>query len=251
MKKYISFLLFISILATSFAQEQFVQTGIASFYADRFEGRTTASGEKFSQDKLTAAHLTLPFGCIVKVTSLENNKTIEVRINDRGPFIHGRIIDLSKSAASKLDIESKGLSEVKIEVIKYPDNVNPKKITKPVDKPVSTTIIKEEPVTKTQTEITSPMATTTKEYYQVSSQQIKPVGYGVQIGSFKELVNLLKIVSEVENKYKYPVNVEVALINEQKVYRLLIGKFSNKTEADQFKNLINDQYKGCFVVTYK
>jgi rare lipoprotein A len=88
--------------------------GIASYYADFYEGRTTANGEKFRQNKITAAHKTLPFGTIVKVTTLANNKTVVVRINDRGPYVKGRIIDLTKAAAKEIDMIGTGISKVKI-----------------------------------------------------------------------------------------------------------------------------------------
>jgi|APGre2960657444_1045066.scaffolds.fasta_scaffold234122_1 rare lipoprotein A len=88
--------------------------GIASYYADFYEGRTTANGEIYRQNKITAAHKTLPFGTKVKVTNLANNKTVVVRINDRGPFIKGRIIDLTKAAAKEIDMIGAGISKVKI-----------------------------------------------------------------------------------------------------------------------------------------
>lgn len=91
-------------------------TGIASYYADFFEGRTTANGEIFTQHKLTAASRTLPFGTVVKVTRIDNGKSVIVRINDRGPYVKGRIIDLSKSAAEKLDMIDKGIVKVKLEI---------------------------------------------------------------------------------------------------------------------------------------
>ncbi|MFY7651100.1 MAG: septal ring lytic transglycosylase RlpA family protein [Chitinophagaceae bacterium] len=91
------------------------QTGMASFYADKFIGRPTASGEKYDAKKLTAAHKTLPFGTIVQVTNLRNNKTVTVRINDRGPFVAGRIIDLSKAAAEAIDMVKMGVVSVKIQ----------------------------------------------------------------------------------------------------------------------------------------
>src|SRR5688572_596751 len=94
-----------------------VQTGKASFYADKFEGSPTASGEKYRHNKLTAAHKSLPFGTKVKVTNLANDQTVEVIINDRGPYVETRVIDLSKSAAEKLGFVNQGLAEVKIEVI--------------------------------------------------------------------------------------------------------------------------------------
>ncbi len=104
--------LFISILC--FSQ----QKGKASYYANKFEGRKTASGEVYHANKKTAAHKTLPFGTMVKVTNLDNNKSVVVRINDRGPFVKGRIIDLSKSAAKQIDGIKAGIMHVKIEVLK-------------------------------------------------------------------------------------------------------------------------------------
>lgn len=93
------------------------EIGMASFYNDKFEGKVTASGELFSQSKLTAAHRTLPFKTKIKVTNLLNKRTVIVTINDRGPFVEGRILDLSKKAAVKLDFVDKGVVKVKLEVV--------------------------------------------------------------------------------------------------------------------------------------
>ena len=97
-----------------------VEKGEASYYADKFEGCTTASGEVYSGKKMTAAHRTLEFGTIVRVTNLTNGKSVEVRINDRGPFKKGRIIDVSKAAAKKLDMLTAGVIQCTVEVIKTP-----------------------------------------------------------------------------------------------------------------------------------
>ena len=91
--------------------------GIASFYGEEFQGRPTASGEPFNQHHLTAAHRTLPFGTRVRVKHLATGKSIVVRINDRGPFIEGRIIDLSREAARHLGIYQDGVALVKLEVL--------------------------------------------------------------------------------------------------------------------------------------
>lgn len=93
-------------------------TGVASYYADKHHGRLTANGETFDMHALTAAHRTLPFGTKLKVTSLANNRTVLVRINDRGPFVNGRIIDLSLGAAKQLDMIQSGLTQVKLEIVK-------------------------------------------------------------------------------------------------------------------------------------
>ena len=97
-----------------------IEVGYASYYSQEFAGRKTSSGEIFDPMKLTAAHRTLPFGTLVKVTNLENKKTVIVRINDRGPFVKGRIIDLSYKAALKIGMVSHGIAKVKLEVIRWP-----------------------------------------------------------------------------------------------------------------------------------
>lgn len=96
----------------------FFETGVASFYGGRWNGRRTASGEIFNTSKLTAAHKTLPFGSKVKVTNLSNGKYVVVRINDRGPFIKGRVIDLSYAAFSVIESVNKGITKVKLEILK-------------------------------------------------------------------------------------------------------------------------------------
>ena len=93
------------------------ESGIASWYGPKFHNRPTANGEKFDQNKISAAHKTLPLPSIVKVTNLYNKKFIYIRVNDRGPFVNDRIIDLSKQAAIELNIFSKGIEEVNVRLI--------------------------------------------------------------------------------------------------------------------------------------
>lgn len=99
------------------AQKKGPGKGIASYYADKFNGRTTASGEVFSNNKLTAAHNSLPLGTLVKVTNLHNGRTVVVRITDRLHRANTRIIDLTRKAASKLGFVARGLTKVKVEVV--------------------------------------------------------------------------------------------------------------------------------------
>lgn len=102
--------------ATGFVQEAFKpETGIASWYGDKFHGRKTANGEIYDMLAMTAAHKTLPFGTLVLVTNLVDGRRVVVRINDRGPFIEGRIIDLSKAAAVLIGLDLSGLAHVKIQ----------------------------------------------------------------------------------------------------------------------------------------
>lgn len=93
------------------------ETGIASYYGEKYHGRQTANGEIFNMNELTAAHPKLKFGTMVKVTHLGNQRSVTVRINDRGPFVKGRVIDLSQAAAAELQMIRAGLAEVKIEIV--------------------------------------------------------------------------------------------------------------------------------------
>lgn len=97
------------------AKSSAVETGIAAVYSDKLQGRKTASGEPYDRALLTAAHKTLPFGTRVKVTHKRN--TVTVRINDRGPFTAGRIVDLSPAAATVLGIDPRGIGQVRLEVV--------------------------------------------------------------------------------------------------------------------------------------
>ena len=99
------------------------QSGMASFYHDRFHGRKTASGTRYDKNELSAAHKTLPLGTRVRVTDSRTGRDVVVRINDRGPYVKGRVIDLSRAAANKLGLMAKGVSRVKVEVLRGAENI--------------------------------------------------------------------------------------------------------------------------------
>jgi len=203
------------------------QTGKASFYADKFEGHPTASGEKYKHSKLTAAHKSLPFGTKVRVTNLENNSTVDVEINDRGPYIDGRIIDVSKSAAEKLGFINLGITEVKIEVIDAGDGKS-----------------KSQPVTIDNVSVNE------NEYYDFEISSFKPKGFGVQIGTYQELVNLLRLSENLKGSYKKKVTVQVKILNGVKFYSLIIGPFPNRQKAESFHNEVKKKYSGSFIVDF-
>jgi len=96
--------------------------GIASYYGERWNGRTTANGEKLNIHEMTAAHKTLPFNTVVKVTLLSTGKSVNVRINDRGPYAGKRIIDLTDEAAKRLGMYHQGIGKVGLDILKYPNN---------------------------------------------------------------------------------------------------------------------------------
>lgn len=104
---------FFLLLSTFLVAQEF---GIASYYADSFEGISTASGEAYAKAKFTCAHNSYPFGTMLKITCLDNNKSVKVRVNDRGPFIKGRVVDLSRVAAEQLDLIRAGTTQVRVDV---------------------------------------------------------------------------------------------------------------------------------------
>lgn len=210
--------------------QTFTQKGIASFYADKFVGRTTANGEKYKHNKMTAAHKSLPFGTMVKVRNLENDKEVIVRINDRGPFVEGRIIDLSKSAAEKLDFVQKGIVQVEIETVGNPEES--RKTYSSLDRRAEAG---EE---------------TSKEYYSFNVEKSELNGYGVQIGSFKEMVNLVELADKIKRSYKDKVYVQVSVIQGVKYYKLIVGNLSTKEKATKLKTKVDKDYPDSFVIKF-
>ena len=98
------------------SKNAFVQTGQGSYYADKFAGRPTASGVPYRPGQMTAAHNTLPFGTLIKVTNVRNGRSVAVTVNDRGPHVKGRIVDVSKKAARQLDLIEAGVVPVQVQV---------------------------------------------------------------------------------------------------------------------------------------
>jgi len=247
---------------TLFAQSGYVQEGKASFYADKFEGRTTASGERYSHAKSTCAHLSLPFGTLVKVTQISSGESVVVRVNDRGPFVPNRIIDLSRSAAEKLGFISEGVTDVRIEVLdnegnvlpqtppskpkENPETKNPRPTTQPQPQHFDKPNVAPQPQPQPQPSVSSDY-----ELYELNITKQQPGGFTIQIKSYREMENLLRIVDELKSSLKENVRVQVATVNGERVYRLMVGKFSTRIEAEKNRDRIAKSYPDCFVVELK
>lgn len=241
------------------AQVGFTQEGMASYYANEFEGRTTASGERFSHKKATCSHMSIPFGALIKITNLENNTTAIVRVNDRGPFVPDRIVDVSQSVAERLGMIGKGTVKVRIEVV---DN-NGYSIQKaePVQQSQKPEIpvVTNQPKVEKETAITKKTETTEKveekkketELFTLKVEASEAKGFSVQIGSYKELVNVLRIAADIQNTTKKETKIQVTTINGEKIYRLMVGSFSNRKEAETAKEKIAKVYKDSFIVELK
>ena len=122
--KYIILALILSFFfpLSSDSLENSPQYGKASWYGSKFHGRKTASGERFNKHSYTGAHKKLPFGTIIRVTNLRNGKEVYIKLNDRGPFINGRILDVSRAAAKAIGLINRGVIQVKVEVISLPED---------------------------------------------------------------------------------------------------------------------------------
>jgi peptidoglycan lytic transglycosylase len=215
---------FCAMLSFSFAQ---IQTGKASFYADKFDGLPTSSGEEYRHNKLTGAHKTLPFGTKVKVTNLANKQSVIVVINDRGPWVEGRIIDLSRAAAEALGFANQGLADVQLEVVDPGDG----KAREPIH--IVDNVLVEE-----------------NEFYGFEIRRLQPRGFGVQIGTYQELVNLMRLADNLKKSYQKDITVQVKVLKGVKYYGLILGHFPSRVKAEQFREDIRKKFPDAFIVDY-
>lgn len=162
-----------------------IEQGQASWYGPGFHGNRTANGEVYNQDALTAAHRTLPFNTLVQVTNLNNGQSVTVRINDRGPYARGRIIDLSREAARRIDMIEAGIAPVKLVLIES-------------EKPLQTR----------------------------GEGNIREEQFTIQLASFSSRGDAEAFSREIANS-----RVFVAQLNNQTVYRIYYGRYSDRAQA--------------------
>lgn len=203
------------------AQVGYKEKGRASYYANKFNGRKTANGEIFDNRKLTGAHKTLKFNSMVRITNLSNNKSVVIRINDRGPYAHNRIIDLSQSAAEQIDLIKVGTAQVRIEVI----GENGK-----VEEDSPTPNLTETP---TPTETATGEAFLTGKTYSLWGTQRYPKGVGIQVGSYEDLDNAKDLTKTVLQAGFEEVYIQVGW-SDKRVYRVLVGAFAERSQAEAF-----------------
>lgn len=198
----------------------YVETGTASWYGKDFHSKYTANGEIYDMNTLTAAHRTLPLPSIVRVTNLENGRSLVLRVNDRGPFAKNRIIDISKRGAQLLGFQAQGTAKVKVEIMAEESKALKAAMT---GEQAPTVVIKNEPQT-----ITIPKKVVSA-YTETAKNNAEGIFY-IQAGSFanKEIANNLK--SQL-NKYG-EINIMPAEVNGSKYYRVRVGPFYGKTDAN-------------------
>ena len=169
----------------------YTEKGIASWYGKDFHGRKTANGEIYDMYKYTAAHRFLPLGCHVKVTNLKNQKSVMVRVNDRGPFIKGRILDLSYMAARELDIVEDGIAPIKLEVVQLPKHQKSAKYFIQVG-----AFSNYENAKRMNQKLSSQYSTHFTKYQKLGEQEV----YRVRIGPYTQLDLLKKNLGKLKTK---------------------------------------------------
>ena len=187
--------------------DNFKQTGIASWYGKKFHGHLTSNGEIYNMYGMSAAHKSLPLPTYVKVTNNDNEKNVIVRVNDRGPFHPSRIIDLSYSAAYKLDMLKTGTANVTIEAITYTTDNQPKIIVK--NNKLSSNYIQVFATQNKQVADKTAKAITSL-FKQPATSKKKQNIYKVQVGPFKEQIILDKVLNQLK-KNGYPSAFKVNL----------------------------------------
>ncbi len=255
--------------------------GIASYYADAFHGKKTANGERFDMNDLTCAHKSLPFGTLVRVTRLDNGQYITVRVNDRGPYTKGFVIDLSKRAAEKLGMIKTGTTKVRLEVVgttesrefsgepvMYSSTERPA-VAKPASMPVTPVrpdlkvmpvskpekieakkVTKVTPVEHGKPEIKAFKTVTGKDFkqfdlYKIELKRPAKSGFGVQVETLTNAENVFATVAKLQSSFD---NILMSIepgAGDKPVYKLIVGPYSSKEKADSAsKSLKKKGYKG-------
>lgn len=224
-------------------------TGIASWYGPGFHGKTTSNGETYNQNAFTAAHKTLPMNTIVSVTNLDNGRKTTVRINDRGPFVDNRVIDVSKAAATRLDMLKSGTAPVKLEVIGFD---SPNEV--PSSLPESDAIA--------QAEVIEGISADQNLSIQVKEQNLSSIvqnidikeldlgsaieggGFMVQIGAFKSKDNAEEVARRYQSYRGYSTKIKQS--SRDGLNRVYLKGFKSESEAKDFVR--SGAFEGAFVV---
>lgn len=234
---------------------KFDEIGFSSWYGKQFHGKPTASGETYDRFKLTAAHKTLPLGSVVRVHNLENNKEAVVTINDRGPFVEGRIIDVSEKAAEILNIKDAGVAKVGITLVKKgEDSKNDETIKKDEDSEeledsgTNSLDGEEEEVSEEADEKPYKLKSNKSAKKKVlakqkSRQNSNPRGFTVQVGVFKEQARAVKFQETLKSEYKQKVYV----YPRKGSFIVQIGDFSARDKAESLKNQLKENGIPAFI----
>ncbi|MFN8287147.1 MAG: septal ring lytic transglycosylase RlpA family protein [Chitinophagales bacterium] len=211
---------YFALLTSVLYAQNFTPTGNASFYATKFEGRRTSNGEIFRHSKMTCAHRSLPFGTMLKVTNLNNDSSVIVRVNDRGPYGKGRVVDLTMAAAKKLDFVKAGVTKVYVEILA--DDTAVLSIISPRDSLL--------PLLKTETVDSSLHA------------------YTIKVGSYGMYERVTSTLDALKENYNCETWMQLFRQNGIMVYRVFAGNFKHREGAEKFLEKLKDNYPEAYIV---
>ncbi|PHS25664.1 MAG: septal ring lytic transglycosylase RlpA family lipoprotein [Robiginitomaculum sp.] len=236
-------------------QDDYDRQGVASWYGSKFDGRKTANGEIFDMNGMSAAHTTLPLPSLVRVTNLENGRTIIVRVNDRGPFVNNRLIDLSKGAARELGYLRQGVTRVRVQyvgpAVSNPGRANvyrastrtrasarsaqPEASVWPAPKAATPTPVQKQPYAFGES-----WPEESKDKYQIalSRPRIAVGGWFVQLGAFGNRDRAEQIAARLRTSGK--ASVQTAWVNNHYIHRVLVGPYDNRDGAEQQRYEVAD-----------
>lgn len=218
--------------ASSYGQS--VQEGIASYYGNQMQGRKTASGERYDKNDFTCAHKTYPFGTQLRVTRVDNGLFTVVRVNDRGPYGRGRVVDVSGAAARALEMVSLGVVRVRVEL------ADSTQLSLPAD-----TMLIGAQATGAQPYTAAPIS---DNLFEVAVTRIPAEGFAVQLQSTSSADGLLARIAEVRGLTTAQTMVHVSKQNGSTLYRLLVGAFFTQEAAIQARDaLAADGYEGIVI----
>jgi rare lipoprotein A len=227
------------------------EKGVASYYANKFHGRKTANGEKYNKNELTAAHKRIPFNSVVKVTNLDNGKSVIVRVNDRGPYAKGRVLDLSLKGAQELEMTQKGTARIQLEIVQLNGVASgtstskeeskkrrfrlKKRPMKPIEVPVNkpVTPAKPAPVSKIQV----------GKFYTLNGEETRLNGYGIQLASYSSYDAAKAKGKEAESQGLKALYIVPIAKNGEVVYRLM---FDHQAQEKQLKPSLAQAKKSGF-----
>lgn len=216
--------------------------GIASWYGPNFHGKKTSNGETYNMNAMTAAHKTLPMNTMVRVTNLSSGAQTTVRINDRGPFVAGRIIDLSKAAATSIGMIGAGTARVKLEVVGFYGDGKNYQNTGSLSSPPSVSNSKNWGSDVSGTIITAGITSSngasknSANFGKISQgqQSFEGGSFMVQIGAFKRPEGAKSFKNSNANKYGYKTLIRTFDIDGEKIYRVFLSGFRSEAEARDF-----------------
>jgi rare lipoprotein A len=206
----------ISLPAPIDARVGFAETGMASWYGNPYHGRRTSSGEIYNMEEFTAAHLQLPFNTVVRVTNLETEQSVDVRINDRGPFSKDRVIDLSRAAARQIGMLGPGTARVRLVVMEAPEGLV-------------------EPLPRENFELSEAVGCGSGPYY------------GLQVGSFADIDNAERLAGKMRLAYGTAVILRAHSSDGKLVYRVVVGSAAAGDDLDDVSRRLADDGIDSFV----